>query len=752
MILLNDGPEIRSKSPFPGRVLNAMAAALIFGVVVVLSVLGKLDGLNNFIDEQIFSAIQREIDSDAVIVAIDTKSLQAEPNWPWQRDYHARLVDRLNEAGAKAIAFDVDFSAPRNAAKDAVFAGAIERSDARIVLGAFRQPLSPDLPHVVAEITPIPALARVANLGVVNYPIDDDGVVRNADASSAFSSGQVPSFSYAALGEKADMARYGINFAISPKSFPTYSYTDVIEGRTPAAAFKDKIVFVGATAIELGDEYVIPVSGVVSGITVNALAYETVRLGHQIRSSNLLWILGFSLLITAILMSSSIRRNAALYLATQTLVTACIGITSFVALTFFFTKTSIAALVLTQLLCAIFWIGRELEKRSSIAFKARMASLQKNMLINTLITDNHEGFIVTNGANVIEMCNDRAMRLMAWQENPVDKSLADVAPMLLPSNNPATQSGVFSRFEHEVSSGEDVDATVLDVTVSRAVIPLQRHRFEKRTTERVYIVYALHDISVQKRAEQRERAAKEAHAEASTAKSQLISNMSHELRTPLNAIVGFSSMLSQQVHGALGAPEYEEYAGLIHRSGKNLSFVLNDIIQSSQLQSDDFELSTDALEIDDLIDAAVEEAKQRPYWHDAIVDQSRPTRAILNQADFGYLKLALAHLVHNSAKFGGPNAKIAIETDIEGENVIIRVSDEGPGCNPNHLPKLKTMFFQSDGTFARQYEGCGLGLYIANQIIERHGGQLDFSSNLDQGFEARVTLPGRKNLQSDKAA
>ncbi len=122
---------------------------------------------------------------DVAIVRIDPQSLRAFPEWPWPRQLYAAAVDRLTEAGAAAIAFDVDFSTPREAEGDAAFADAIGRSG-RVVLAAFRQ--VQELPGgaelEVANLPP-PALAdRAAAIGSVLMPVDSDGVVRRGTRAS----------------------------------------------------------------------------------------------------------------------------------------------------------------------------------------------------------------------------------------------------------------------------------------------------------------------------------------------------------------------------------------------------------------------------------------------------------------------------------------------------------------------------------------------------------------------------------------
>ncbi len=117
--------------------------------------------------------------ADPVIVAIDATSMRAYPDWPWSRARHAGLVQRLSEAGAVAIAFDIDFSSPRDPADDLAFARAL-RDAGNGVLGAFQHFESiPGLGEVEIVSEPLPELRAAARLGSSVVPLEADGSVRH---------------------------------------------------------------------------------------------------------------------------------------------------------------------------------------------------------------------------------------------------------------------------------------------------------------------------------------------------------------------------------------------------------------------------------------------------------------------------------------------------------------------------------------------------------------------------------------------
>src|SRR5438309_889443 len=95
--------------------------------------------LQNVLTDARFGWFQRQASGDIVLVSIDSPSIDRIGVWPWPRQYHAELIDKLSSAGASDIVFDVDFSSPSNPASDQVFADALKKAGGSVVLPAFKQ-------------------------------------------------------------------------------------------------------------------------------------------------------------------------------------------------------------------------------------------------------------------------------------------------------------------------------------------------------------------------------------------------------------------------------------------------------------------------------------------------------------------------------------------------------------------------------------------------------------------------------------
>ena len=132
---------------------------------------------NALVDLQ-FAWQQREASGDIVIVAIDAPSIEKIGVWPWPRQLHAHLLRQLETAGVRDVVFDVDFSAPSDAASDQAFAEALERAGGSVVLPSFKQPGAGGGGSQIHVNRPLKQFADHSWAAAVNVTVESDGLVR----------------------------------------------------------------------------------------------------------------------------------------------------------------------------------------------------------------------------------------------------------------------------------------------------------------------------------------------------------------------------------------------------------------------------------------------------------------------------------------------------------------------------------------------------------------------------------------------
>ena len=224
------------------------------------------------------SAFRKKPSGETVVVQVDSRSLNEVHSWPWPRSLHGRAVDRLREAGARQIVFDVTFTGPASdPAQDRAFAAAIARARGRVVLPALLENLDGEFGER-SDLLPYEPLSANARIGTIWARLDPDFYMRRVPYSVEVAGERRPSL--AAFLADQPTPRDGdipIDWSFDPAMFPAISYADVVAGRFAPDFFRGKNVIIGATSVTLGDRFSVPSHGRTAGVYIQAVASETLR-------------------------------------------------------------------------------------------------------------------------------------------------------------------------------------------------------------------------------------------------------------------------------------------------------------------------------------------------------------------------------------------------------------------------------------------------------------------------------------------
>ncbi len=259
------------------------------------------------------------------------------------------------------------------------------------------------------------------------------------------------------------------------------------------------------------------------------------------------------------------------------------------------------------------------------------------------------------------------------------------------------------------------------------------------------------NVTVETRAQEMLRTAKEQAEFASRAKTEFLANMSHELRTPLNAIIGFSDLITNPRACPDGGSEHRQFATDIRESATHLLDLINDILDLSKVEVGKLELHEDEISAVDVIDSCVRLIAPRVKEGAIRLWREVPPDLPTLWADHNKMKQVLLNLLSNAAKFTPPGGRIAVSAGVEASgSLFIRVDDTGIGIAPEHLERVMEPFAQVDGSLSRQFHGTGLGLPLARKLMELHGGWLRLESEPGRGTSVSMHLPTRRVLSSHR--
>jgi len=253
-----------------------------------------------------------------------------------------------------------------------------------------------------------------------------------------------------------------------------------------------------------------------------------------------------------------------------------------------------------------------------------------------------------------------------------------------------------------------------------------------------------HDITERKKFESDLISAKEKAIESSKLKSILITNLNHELRTPLNEIIGFSKILKYDTSD----PEILEIATFINRSSIRLYNTLESIITLSQTEAHLLDLKLEQIylinDIYEIVDNFLSIAKEK----NISLEVGLKDITLFANLDERLFVQSLSYIVENAIKFTNEGSVVVdLQCEIEDEDslwAVIKVRDTGIGIKKEMFGIIFEEFRQIDEKLSRSYEGVGLGLTLARNMIELMNGTICVESELGVGSTFTIKYPAYK--------
>lgn len=221
-------------------------------------------------------------------------------------------------------------------------------------------------------------------------------------------------------------------------------------------------------------------------------------------------------------------------------------------------------------------------------------------------------------------------------------------------------------------------------------------------------------------------------------RKDFVANVSHELRTPLTSIKGFVEALKD---GAVIDPEKSaRFLSIISQHSDRMNKIISDLLQLSQIESEDFELKIEPLSVRELFEEVTSVLRPLAAEKSQKIEIALYSETQKVIGDKYRIIQALTNLVDNAIKYTPEKGSIKIESRDKDNSVEIAVIDNGIGIQQKNLPRVFERFYRVDKDRSRESGGTGLGLSIVKHIIEAHGGKVGVKSDPGRGSEFSFRL------------
>lgn len=372
--------------------------------------------------------------------------------------------------------------------------------------------------------------------------------------------------------------------------------------------------------------------------------------------------------------------------------------------------------------------GTDITKRRDRDLASAKLRLYHELILGSL----DEGVFGLDREGHFTFINPAAQELLGWRAEEINEKSAKAILMPEPDGALELSTGRPHRFRAGVFRRKDGTMLPVEIVLTPIV----------EAGEATGAVVAFRDITEQKRAAAQLVAAKE-RAEASIrAKSSFLAHISHRLRTPLNAIIGFTGVIRQEYFGALGNERYRDYIDDIGQSAAHLSELIEDLADLARIEAGRLELEEELCDVSQLAEEVLATVRAQAQKGGCNLQNNVPGNLPPMRLDPTRFKQVLLNLLSNAIKFTPAGGRVAMVAEMEPDGgLLVRISDTGCGMSDEQMETATRSFGQSAGGALSGQTGTGLGLPLAKQLMELHGGGLSIASQPGQGTVVSLRLP-----------
>lgn len=699
--------------------------------------------------------------SDILIIEIDEPSLQRLGRWPWPRDIHARLIDRLDAANAATVVMDILLAEPsREPQHDVALANAMEAHGnvyLPLVLLSEQPPGGPyrDI------LMPIPALeSAAAAVGHINILLDNDGVARQVMLKKARRNTQWRQLMASVTTPSEalpDSTPVRIPYRGWPDHYPSVSYHDVLEGRLPGSFLEGRTVLIGMTAIGMGDRYNMSLLShdMMPGVEVHAHLLDALRddkLIYQVQPLLGALLAGLPIILLMLLAWWLRFRFMLAVVVGLSIGVLCASLAALNLGWWWPPSASLIALALSFVVIIwrtqatlLAWFEHELKvlykeppilpyQQYSLALPEGAKLYQQLQSLEFALARlvNGRRFVldvmhslplpifILNENGAVLLANLKAVQLgRETQDKPIQH--IEALPDVVCFEDERGFSSLWPPIAFDKESSPSMLSGGLCKDLEGNTYRMEMGRLTTSTTTMpggwlVWLVDLTSEVEIEAQ------------------RASMLNFLSHDMKAPQTRAL---ALIDAQQENGNALPEARFYRQIKQSLRQSLSMI-NDFIGLTRAQS--FDMKKDFVLFEDLIME--------------VLDQARPLacakRITLNSefndedgapvfGDKGYLARAAFNLIENAIKYGHEDGQVWVSVRADKHWVTLEVTDNGPGIHEAETERIFDNFHRSEGPSG--IKGHGLGLALVKTVAENHGGTVRCSSALGKGSRFVLKLP-----------
>ena len=343
------------------------------------------------------------------------------------------------------------------------------------------------------------------------------------------------------------------------------------------------------------------------------------------------------------------------------------------------------------------------------------AEEEKNKTL-AIVTNFADGILVFDKTNSLLLINPKAEQFLEVKaEDIVLKPILKLSKI----SSLASLVKILRKKTKEVSR-EELEAKE-NLILEVSILPVLRGK------EKIGSLVILHDVTREKLIEKM--------------KSEFVSLAAHQLRTPLSTIKWIMRMILDEELGIINK-EQRDFLEDGYESNERMIYLINDLLNVTRIEEGRFLYELTPTDIKEIIESTIDSFKSEAKRRKIKIEFRKPKEKIVKIIlDSGKIKIALNNLIDNAVRYNVSKGRVIITLRQIGKEIEVSIKDSGMGIPKNQQSRVFTKFFRGVNVMRTDTGGSGLGLYIAKNIIEAHGGKIWFDSELNKGTTFYFKLP-----------